>query len=156
MIEGFEEAQAEIAEAAARDLHWFAPPDRKQFLGEAALSAFAVLLFSAFLAGFKEIAEKKAKEAGKKFAEYLWEAIADLFSDNKDSGAKKELEKWAGDAPRVAAGLTEEQRKLLSAEVEKELKRVLQNKLSPKQAEKLAARVRQSVVRHVLRKPRRE
>lgn len=154
MIEGFEMAQGEIAVAAARDLPWFAPPERKQFLGEAILSAFAALLLSAFIAGFKEAAEEKSKVLGKKVFEYLWEAITDLFSDKKESAAKKELDKRAVDACNTTKNLTEEEIVRLFAEVKKELKVAIQTKtrLSPKRAEKLADRVQQAVLKHVLNK----
>lgn len=117
---------------------------------QAVLSAFAALLLSAFLAGFKDAAERKAKEAGEKVFDYLWEAISDLFSNKKESKAKKELEKRASDALRIVGGLTEEQLTRLLTEVEKELKIALQNKLSSGQADKLAGRVRQSVLKHIL------
>lgn len=150
MIEGFEIAQGEIALAAARDLHWFAPPERKQFLGEAVLSAFAALLLSAFLAGFKEAAEEKSKVLGKKVFEYLWEALTDLFSDKKESAAKKELDERSVDACNTMKNLTEEEIARLLAEVKKELNAVLQTKLSPNRAEKLADQVHQSVLKLVL------
>lgn len=152
MIEGFEKAQGEIAVAAARDLVRFAPPEKKQFLGEAILSAFAALLLSAFLAGIKEAAEEKAKDTGKKVFEYLWEAITDLFSGKKESAAKKDLDKRAVDPCNITKSLSEEEISRLLAEVKEKLKVVLQAKLSPEQAEKLADSVQQSVLKHVLSK----
>lgn len=152
MMKGYEEAKGEVAVAAASDLSWFAPAERKQFLGEAALIAFAALLLSAFLAGIKEAAQDKAKAAGKKVIEYLAEAITDLFSGKKKSAATKALDAQASAAPRVAERLSDQELEQILAEVERELTGALQTKLSAKRAAKLAGRVRESVARHILSK----
>lgn len=153
MIERIAEAQGEIAGAAARDLSWFAPPERKQFLGGSILLAFASLLLSAFLTGFVEASRKKAKKAGEEVAEYLWEAISDLFSDKHESEAKNGLEMRAADASRIAAGMSQERVTALLVEVEKALKSALQEKLPAEQAGKLASSVSQSALNHILSTP---
>lgn len=145
MLEGFDETQQEIAAAAAGDLIWFAPPERKQFLAEAALSAFAWLLLNAFLAGFKAEAVEKTRGLGVKAFDYLWSAIADLFSDTQESAAKQALEKEAREAPRTAAALSDAELTRVLAVVEDHMKSALSKKLRPADADRLASRVRQSV-----------
>jgi hypothetical protein len=142
----------DIRVAAAGDLEWFAPPDRKQFLGVETLTAFALILLSSFLAGMKKAAEDKAEDLGKTVFRYLWEAITDLFAGKKTGKAEADVDKESADAVAAVASLTETARNDALNTVEGELKQVLLKNLSPVRANRLAKSVRGSIEKHLLGK----
>ena len=146
-------AVQEISVAAAGDLEWFAPADRRQFIGAETLTAFALLLLSSFLAGMKKAAERKAEELGRTVFRYLWEAVTDLFSGKKDSKAKADLNKESKDAVSVVSALSPAELAEALNTVEGELKQVLLKNLSPARAGRLARSVRESIEKNLLGKP---
>lgn len=154
-LQWFEVARSKVGFEVSVDIAYVQPPGERHFDPLTVAITFGGMLVLAFANGFVEAAKGQASEWGKETANWLGDRAKDLFRHETSQPTESELDPKAlavlaeYDKALMQFGAKSDQGRAFAETAEKALVEALQAQgFPPKQAEKLAGRVREMSLAH--------
>jgi hypothetical protein len=143
MDESLRNASREIGSEIGTDIAYFTPPEEKRFIGEALMVFAGGALLYGFFKGFcGKLGEKVGGHLGSKLGDYVNDRIDEIMGwDAPDQEKALADAKQETDRRLAAAGLSQDQVRLIASEVET----ALAGALSTRAPDDVSARIARKV-----------
>lgn len=143
-MENYSKAQREIQRHVSKEIEWFNQSEERHFDAVSVIAKLSELLLTAFLAGFVQIAEQKAKAAGINVFQILETMVKNLFKGKKLTDSVV-LKKLSDQTPTAIKGLNSDQIQGYLAITETEMRQYLETTMPLDRATSLANIIRKSI-----------